>query len=130
MPVAVRRGGQLWCVFGAGGGRDAGKRPEMGRVVERGADCVVVTSDNPRDESPFRIVSDIRAGLTREPALTELDRAAAIRAAILRAAPEDVVLVAGKGHERFQEIAGIRHPFSDLEIVDAALALREGADHV
>ncbi|MEN9315653.1 MAG: hypothetical protein RIS35_2046 [Pseudomonadota bacterium] len=129
-PVAVRRGGRLWCVFGAGGGRDAGKRPRMGQVVERGADRVVVTSDNPRDESPYRILSDIRAGLTREPALTEIDRAVAIRAAIREAAAEDVVLVAGKGHERYQEIAGVRHPFSDLAVVEAALALRGAPDHV
>ena len=127
--VAVRRGGRLWCVFGAGGERDIGKRAQMGLVAERGADHLVITSDNPRGESPFRIVSDIRAGLIREPALTELDRAVAIREAIVRAAPADVVLVAGKGHERFQEIAGVRHPFSDLEVSRAALgARRERAD--
>jgi len=126
-PVALRRGGQLWCVFGAGGDRDIGKRPQMGLVAERGADRLVVTSDNPRSESPFRIVSDIRAGLTREPALTELDRAVAIRSALLSAAPHDVVLVAGKGHENFQEIAGVRHPFSDVEVVQAALEERTEA---
>ncbi len=123
-PVAQRRGGRLWCVFGAGGDRDPGKRPEMGMVAERGADCLVITSDNPRGESPFRIVSGIRSGLTREPALTELDRAQAIRAAILEAAPVDVVLVAGKGHENTQEILGVRHPFSDVEVVRAVLAQR------
>ena len=129
-PVATRRGGRLWCVFGAGGERDVGKRPQMGEIAERGADFVVITSDNPRGESPFRIVSDIRAGLTREPALTELDRARAIHAALRTAAPSDVVLVAGKGHESYQEIAGVRHPFSDVEVVRAALAQHGEAAHV
>jgi UDP-N-acetylmuramoyl-L-alanyl-D-glutamate--2,6-diaminopimelate ligase len=128
--VALRRGGRLWCVFGAGGERDVGKRAQMGLVAERGADHLVITSDNPRGESPFRIVSDIRAGLIREPALTELDRAAAIHAAVGRAAPADVVLVAGKGHENYQEIAGVRHPFSDVEVAQAALAARREACRV
>jgi len=122
--VATRRRGHLWCVFGAGGERDVGKRAQMGLVAERGADYLVITSDNPRGESPFRIVSDIRAGLIREPALTELDRAIAIREAIARAAPADVVLVAGKGHEEFQEIAGVRRPFSDVAVARAALDVR------
>ena len=125
--VAVRRGGRLWCVFGAGGERDIGKRAQMGLVAERGADHLVITSDNPRGESPFRIVSDIRAGLIREPALTELDRAVAIHAAIARAAVADVVLVAGKGHENFQEIAGTRLPFSDVEVSRTALKVRREA---
>ena len=125
--VALRRSGRLWCVFGAGGERDVGKRAQMGLVAERGADHLVITSDNPRGESPFRIVSDIRAGLIREPALTELDRAIAIRAAIDRAAPADVVLVAGKGHEDYQEIDGVRHPFSDVEVAQAALLARQEA---
>ncbi len=123
-PVAMRRGGLLWCVFGAGGERDVGKRPMMGMAAERGADRLVITSDNPRGESPFRIVSDIRAGLSREPELTEQDRAAAIRAVIERAAAEDVVLIAGKGHETTQEIAGELLPFSDREHARAALAAR------
>ena len=128
--VALRRGGRLWCVFGAGGERDIGKRAPMGLVAERAADHLVVTSDNPRGESPFRIVSDIRAGLMREPALTELDRGVAIRTAIARAQPTDVVLIAGKGHERYQEIAGVRHPFSDLELAQAALLARTGGQDV
>jgi len=123
-PVASARGGLLWCVFGAGGDRDVGKRPLMGMVAERGADRLVVTSDNPRSESPFRIVSDVRAGLSREPALTELDRHVAIDAALRLAAPEDVVLIAGKGHEEYQEIAGVRHPFSDLGVAEQALDAR------
>ncbi|MEK9719545.1 MAG: UDP-N-acetylmuramoyl-L-alanyl-D-glutamate--2,6-diaminopimelate ligase [Quisquiliibacterium sp.] len=129
-PVAEARGGALWCVFGAGGDRDAGKRPMMGMVAERHADRLVITSDNPRGESPFRIVSDLRAGLTREPELTELDRRAAIGAALQRAAASDVVLIAGKGHERHQEIAGVRHAFSDLQVAQECLAARasEAAD--
>jgi len=123
-PVAAARGGQLWCVFGAGGDRDVGKRPLMGMVAERGADRLVVTSDNPRSESPFRIISDVRAGLSREPALTELDRRVAIDVALRLAAPEDVVLVAGKGHEEYQEIAGVRHPFSDVAVAEQALDAR------
>jgi len=83
-----------------------------------------VTSDNPRSEEPFRIVSDIRAGLTREPAITELDRARAIARAIGEAAPADVVLIAGKGHETYQEIAGVRHPFSDADVARRALDAR------
>ncbi len=128
--VADARGGQLWCVFGAGGDRDPGKRPIMGVVAERGADRVVVTSDNPRSEEPFRIVSDIRAGLSREPAITELDRAVAIARAIREANAADVVLIAGKGHEEYQEIAGVRHPFSDAEVASRALAAREVACRV
>lgn len=129
-PVASARGGELWCLFGAGGDRDSGKRPMMGAAAEANADRLVITSDNPRSETPFRIVSDIRAGLTREPWLTELDRAQAIGSAVAAALPTDVILVAGKGHEAYQEIAGVRHPFSDAEVVQAALLRRvagEGA---
>jgi UDP-N-acetylmuramoyl-L-alanyl-D-glutamate--2,6-diaminopimelate ligase len=129
-PVALGRGGRLWCVFGAGGDRDPGKRPMMGLVAERGADALVITSDNPRAESPFRIVSDIRAGLTREPAVTELERAKAIRRAVFDAAPADVVLIAGKGHETGQVVAGVRLPFSDVEVAGAALAARAGTGNV
>jgi UDP-N-acetylmuramoyl-L-alanyl-D-glutamate--2,6-diaminopimelate ligase len=84
----------------------------------------VVTSDNPRSEEPFHIISDIRAGLTREPAITELDRARAIERAILEADAADIVLVAGKGHEDYQEIAGVRHPFSDERVARRALDAR------
>ncbi|MCM5570788.1 UDP-N-acetylmuramoyl-L-alanyl-D-glutamate--2,6-diaminopimelate ligase [Burkholderiaceae bacterium FT117] len=126
-PVATARGGYLWCVFGAGGDRDTGKRPLMGLVAERNADRVVITSDNPRSETPFRIASDIRAGLTREPWLTELDRREAIARTLAIASPADVVLVAGKGHENYQEIAGVRHPYSDIDTVRELLGLRESA---
>ncbi len=123
-PVAEARGGALWCVFGAGGDRDAGKRPIMGMVAERFADRVIVTSDNPRSETPFRIASDIRAGFTREPWLTELDREKAIGSALLGAGADDVVLIAGKGHETWQEVAGQRLPFSDVEVARRCLRRR------
>jgi UDP-N-acetylmuramoyl-L-alanyl-D-glutamate--2,6-diaminopimelate ligase len=123
-PIAEARGGALWCVFGAGGERDAGKRPIMGMVAERFADRVVVTSDNPRGETPFRIVADIRAGLTREPWLTELDREQAIGDALASAGNDDVVLIAGKGHESWQEIAGVRQPFSDVAVAGRCLRQR------
>jgi UDP-N-acetylmuramoyl-L-alanyl-D-glutamate--2,6-diaminopimelate ligase len=126
-PVARVRGGALWCVFGAGGDRDPGKRPLMGFVAQRGADHLVITSDNPRSEVPFRIVSDIRAGLNREPHATELDRARAIELAIAQAQPGDVILIAGKGHETYQEIEGRRLPFSDVAVARHALSLRTPA---
>lgn len=112
--------GRLWCVFGAGGGRDRGKRPLMGGIAAALADAVVVTSDNPRNEAPAAIIADILAGMP--PGQTAIiDRAEAIRRAIVTAGVEDVVLVAGKGHEDYQEIHGVRQPFSDLEVARAAL---------
>jgi UDP-N-acetylmuramoyl-L-alanyl-D-glutamate--2,6-diaminopimelate ligase len=114
-PVAQARGGRLWCVFGAGGDRDPGKRPLMGEVAERLADAVVLTSDNPRGESPAAILAQIAAGMRAPATAIEPDRAAAIALAADRAAPADVVLIAGKGHEDYQEIAGRRLPFSDVE---------------
>ncbi|MEJ2297882.1 MAG: UDP-N-acetylmuramoyl-L-alanyl-D-glutamate--2,6-diaminopimelate ligase [Woeseiaceae bacterium] len=120
--------GKLWCVFGCGGDRDRGKRPEMGRVAERLADRLVLTNDNPRSEEPARIVDDILAGLARaERATVVEDRAAAIAWAISRAAPEDTVLIAGKGHESYQEAHGERIAISDYAIAGGALAAREGA---
>ncbi len=126
--ITEARRGALWCVFGAGGDRDPGKRPLMGMVVERYADRVVVTSDNPRSETPFRIVSDIRAGFMHEPFLTELDREQAIRKVIESAAADDVVLIAGKGHETWQEIGGERLPFSDLAVARRWLGLPQAND--
>ncbi len=123
-PVARARGGLLWCVFGAGGDRDPGKRPLMGAVAQRFADRVVLTSDNPRGEAPQSILDAIEAGLDAAPALREVDRARAIALTLGSAADADVVLIAGKGHEPYQEIAGTRHPFVDAEHAARALARR------
>jgi UDP-N-acetylmuramyl-tripeptide synthetase len=125
-PFASERGGQLWCVFGCGGNRDAGKRPKMGAIAQRLADQVVLTSDNPRHESPAFILLQIVAGLagSQERVKVIEDRRAAIRDAVRRADARDVVLVAGKGHEATQEIAGVKHPFSDLDEARAALGQR------
>jgi len=122
-PIAQARGGRLIAVFGAGGDRDAAKRPLMGAVVARLADAAVVTSDNPRSEDPAAIIQQVAAGM---PAATprEPDRASAIDTAIQQAARHDVVLIAGKGHEPYQEIAGRRLPFSDIAAARAALAKR------
>ena len=104
--------GRLVCVFGCGGDRDPGKRPEMGRAACQGADLVVVTSDNPRSEDPQAILSDIQPGLDHT-AHIEVDRRVAIHHAISLARAGDVVLIAGKGHETTQEIAGVKHAFDD-----------------
>ncbi len=121
-PLAEMRGGQLWCVFGCGGDRDRAKRPEMGRVAQALADRVLLTSDNPRSEDPMAIVRDIRQGLTESGASVQvqLDRAQAIAQALHTAQATDVVLIAGKGHEIYQEVAGERLPFSDVEQVQLA----------
>jgi UDP-N-acetylmuramoyl-L-alanyl-D-glutamate--2,6-diaminopimelate ligase len=123
-PVAEGRGGRLVAVFGAGGDRDRGKRAPMGAVASRLADRVVLTSDNPRSEDPREILRDIEAGVD-VPHWVEPDRARAIASAVAQAADADVVLLAGKGHEATQEIAGRRLPFSDAEAARAALARRE-----
>jgi UDP-N-acetylmuramoyl-L-alanyl-D-glutamate--2,6-diaminopimelate ligase len=122
---AVRDGGSLTVVFGCGGDRDRGKRPQMGRIAASLADRVIVTNDNPRSEDPQAIAEAIVHGI-RETAnrrwRIELDRAQAIRTALGDARPGDVVLIAGKGHEPYQEIAGERRPFSDLAVARAGLA--------
>ncbi|MGJ7542930.1 UDP-N-acetylmuramoyl-L-alanyl-D-glutamate--2,6-diaminopimelate ligase [Variovorax sp. LT1R16] len=125
-PLAEQRGGKLWCVFGCGGDRDATKRPMMAAVAEGQADRVVLTSDNPRSEKPAVILSQILLGLSRpDAAQVEPDRAVAIATALAQAAPEDVVLIAGKGHEAWQEIAGERIAFSDrVHAIDALTARR------
>jgi UDP-N-acetylmuramoyl-L-alanyl-D-glutamate--2,6-diaminopimelate ligase len=125
-PVAARRGGRLVAVFGAGGDRDPTKRPLMGAVAGRLADRIVVTSDNPRSEPPLEIIAQIARGIDK-PHETEAERARAIELAISQAAAEDVILVAGKGHEDYQEIGGKRLPFSDAQAVRAALARRSAA---
>ncbi|WP_138512234.1 UDP-N-acetylmuramoyl-L-alanyl-D-glutamate--2,6-diaminopimelate ligase [Rhodoferax bucti] len=127
-PVARARGGRLWCVFGCGGDRDASKRPLMGAVAAAQADRVVVTSDNPRSEKPEAIVAQILLGTVECPHVAvQVDRALAIRNAIGNAEAQDVVLLAGKGHEETQEIAGTKTPFSDKAQAVAALALRGSA---
>jgi UDP-N-acetylmuramoyl-L-alanyl-D-glutamate--2,6-diaminopimelate ligase len=121
-PVADARGGHLVVVFGCGGDRDKGKRPQMGALAEKLADRVMVTNDNPRSENPQAIINAILGGLTH--AEVEADRAAAIQRAIGEAGANDVILLAGKGHENYQEIAGVRQPFSDVEQAQAALLAR------
>jgi UDP-N-acetylmuramoyl-L-alanyl-D-glutamate--2,6-diaminopimelate ligase len=123
-PLATARRGQLWCVFGCGGDRDTSKRPLMGAVAGANADRVVVTSDNPRSEEPQTIISQILLGLTGvKGVIAEPNRLDAITRTLQEAAANDVVLVAGKGHEDYQEIAGKRLPFSDMAVVRAALGL-------
>jgi UDP-N-acetylmuramyl-tripeptide synthetase len=127
-PLADKRGGKLWCVFGCGGDRDPTKRPLMAAVVEKNADRVVVTSDNPRSEKPENIISQILLGLSHNECVqVQADRALAIAETVAAAAPEDVVLIAGKGHEDYQEVSGVKHPFSDKVHAQAALDARGAA---
>ncbi|GBG02554.1 UDP-N-acetylmuramoyl-L-alanyl-D-glutamate--2,6-diaminopimelate ligase [Azospira sp. I13] len=127
--VAEARGGRLVCVFGCGGDRDKGKRPLMGAVASRLADQVLLTSDNPRSEDPRAILADIAAGAPG--AAVEVDRDLAVGRAVADAAVADVVLVAGKGHEPYQEVMGeaglVRRPYSDIEAVARALQQRAGS---
>jgi UDP-N-acetylmuramoyl-L-alanyl-D-glutamate--2,6-diaminopimelate ligase len=117
--------GKLICVFGCGGERDAGKRPQMGAIAERLADRIVVTDDNPRGEDGDVIVAQIVAGLSRpDMAMVERDRAKAIEFALSSAQPGDVVLIAGKGHEMYQEGAHGKRPFDDLAVARQALEVR------
>jgi UDP-N-acetylmuramoyl-L-alanyl-D-glutamate--2,6-diaminopimelate ligase len=118
--------GKLTCVFGCGGDRDSGKRSEMGRIADELADLVLMTNDNPRSENPYAIIAAIAEGMRREAAV-ETDRAKAIALAVSQAGKGDVVLVAGKGHEDYQEIQGIRYPFSDAEWVQSALKKKVNA---
>lgn len=123
--LATQRGGRLWCLLGCGGDRDPGKRPLMAAAAETHADAVVLTSDNPRTESPQAILADMVKGLQQAAQVTiESDRAVAIQTLVDRADAKDVVLVAGKGHETYQEIQGVRHAFSDVEQVQTALQRR------
>jgi UDP-N-acetylmuramyl tripeptide synthase len=127
-PLAQQRGGKLCCVFGCGGDRDTTKRPLMAAVAEKRADTLIVTSDNPRSEQPGAIISQVVAGLSHADAVhVQADRAIAISEAVLQAAPQDVILIAGKGHEDFQEIAGVKLPFSDKAHARDALAQRSRA---
>ncbi|MBF6025898.1 UDP-N-acetylmuramoyl-L-alanyl-D-glutamate--2,6-diaminopimelate ligase [Lysobacter niastensis] len=117
--------GRLICVFGCGGERDRGKRPVMAAIAEANAERVYVTDDNPRGEDGDGIVADIVAGFAHpERAVVERDRAAAIARAIAEAGPDDIVLIAGKGHETYQDVHGVLHPFDDTEVARAALGGR------
>ncbi|CAM3922379.1 bifunctional UDP-N-acetylmuramoyl-L-alanyl-D-glutamate--2,6-diaminopimelate ligase MurE/UDP-N-acetylmuramoyl-tripeptide--D-alanyl-D-alanine ligase MurF [Bordetella tumulicola] len=123
-PMADARGGRLVCLFGCGGERDSGKRPEMGRVAADLADKITVSSDNPRGEDPDAIIAQILPGIPRGARLTvEVDRAGAIMHTIWAAEPDDVILLAGKGHETYQEVAGAKQPFDDREWAKLALLL-------
>lgn len=116
--------GQLWCVFGCGGDRDKGKRPLMGAVAEQCADVVVITDDNPRSEDPAAIVNDILSGLL-DPGRARVmaGRAQAVTNAIMQAKPQDIVLVAGKGHEDYQIIGNRRLDYSDRVTVARLLGV-------
>ncbi|MFY0992402.1 UDP-N-acetylmuramoyl-L-alanyl-D-glutamate--2,6-diaminopimelate ligase [Halomonas sp. C05BenzN] len=123
--------GRLWCLFGCGGDRDPGKRPEMAAVAERHADRLVVTDDNPRGEDPAAIRAAVLAGLSapvRQAALEIAGRGAAIARVLAEAGDDDVVLVAGKGHETYQEVAGVRHAFSDRAEAERALDQRAAGE--
>lgn len=124
-PWAAQRQGQLWCVFGCGGNRDAAKRPLMAAVAEKNSRHVVLTSDNPRNEKPTEILSQMARGLSSSEAAWQIeDRQQAIERAVLAAHSQDVILLAGKGHEETQEIAGQKYPFSDVSHAQAALLRR------
>ena len=135
-PTVQARGGRLWCVFGCGGDRDRSKRPLMGAIAAQHADEVVLTSDNPRGEDPVQILRDIAQGLGRRASgvsvasgrvKIEADRAAAVAWALRQAQPGDGVLVAGKGHEEYQEIAGVRHPSRDADLIGRGFAARSAS---
>jgi UDP-N-acetylmuramoyl-L-alanyl-D-glutamate--2,6-diaminopimelate ligase len=127
-PLVAADSGRLICVFGCGGDRDRGKRALMGAIAARSADQVVLTSDNPRSEDPLAIITDILEGVLGEEQrpgrapLVLADRREAIAAAIAGAGPGDVVLIAGKGHEDYQETRGQRLPFSDAAVAARSLA--------
>ena len=130
-PLTQQRGGQLWCVFGCGGDRDAVKRPLMGAMAAQHSDRIVVTSDNPRSEKPQAIISQILLGLAGHGGVeVQSDRAQAIAQALAQAGMHDVVLVAGKGHEDYQEISGVKLPFSDRTQVGQALQAWQAANGI
>ncbi|MEO5828961.1 MAG: cyanophycin synthetase, partial [Rhodanobacter sp.] len=123
--VRAHCAGKLICVFGCGGERDAGKRPLMGEIAARLADVAIVTDDNPRGEDGDAIVAQIVAGMTAAPAMAvERNRAVAIVDALALARPGDAVLIAGKGHETYQDGATGKHPFDDLLVARSALEQR------
>jgi len=112
--------GRIITVVGAGGNRDKGKRPLMAKEALAGSQLVILTSDNPRFEDPLTILADMQEGVSvvdRKRVLSQVDRKEAIRTACLMATPGDVILVAGKGHEDYQEIQGVKHPFDDKQVI-------------
>lgn len=119
--VSAAAGGKVLCVFGCGGDRDRGKRAMMGMVAEKYSDFCIVTSDNPRSENPREIIAEIVGGMNGENHEIIVDRAAAIQSAIRFARQSDTVLIAGKGHEDYQEINGVKHPFDDVSVAQLAL---------
>lgn len=128
-PLAQHRGGQVWCLLGCGGDRDRSKRPLMAAAAERGADHVVLTSDNPRTEDPTAILNDMRVGLAQADQVHfEIDRQQAIAWVVEHAQPQDVVLLAGKGHEEVQDTAGVKRAFSDVQ--EARKAMQRKASPV
>ena len=128
-PLAQTRGGALVCVLGCGGDRDSAKRPLMAAAAEQHADRVVLTSDNPRSEDPQIILTQMLAGVARPEVVQQIvDRSQAIAAAISQARAHDVLLVAGKGHEDYQEVQGVKLPFSDVR--QAQIALQQWRLHV
>jgi UDP-N-acetylmuramoyl-L-alanyl-D-glutamate--2,6-diaminopimelate ligase len=121
--IDAEKTSKLICVFGCGGDRDRGKRAMMGRVAEKFSDHCIVTSDNPRSENPRRIIDEVVGGMGGSNHEVVVDRAAAIARAVSLAAQYDTVLVAGKGHEDYQEIGGVKHPFSDVLVAEQALKI-------
>jgi UDP-N-acetylmuramoyl-L-alanyl-D-glutamate--2,6-diaminopimelate ligase len=115
--------GRLIAVFGCGGDRDTTKRPKMGKIAGDLADIALVTSDNPRTEDPDKILADVLAGMSDVPAevMQEVDRRKAIHRAVTMAGPNDTIVIAGKGHEDYQEIHGVKHHFSDVEVATQAI---------
>jgi len=129
----VGPGSRLLTVFGCGGNRDRAKRPLMGEAAASLADVAILTSDNPRDEDPLEIIAEVRTGPIegpdhRDTLVVEPDRGAAIRRALDGASPGDVVVIAGKGHENYQEIGGQRMPFDDVVEARRALSVRFASD--
>jgi UDP-N-acetylmuramoyl-L-alanyl-D-glutamate--2,6-diaminopimelate ligase len=121
-------GAKLVCVFGCGGDRDPGKRPVMGEVATRLADRAIITSDNPRSEDPRAIIADVAAGAHPGYEI-DADRSSAIFKALETASPEDIVLIAGKGHETYQEIGSQRLPFDDVKVAREGLLRLSGGAH-
>jgi UDP-N-acetylmuramoyl-L-alanyl-D-glutamate--2,6-diaminopimelate ligase len=125
-PIAIQRNGKLWCVFGCGGNRDRTKRPIMGSISQNNADISIITSDNPRFEEPAEIIKDILIGINTHSIINETvkiieDRYDAINYAIEHMQEQDVLLIAGKGHETYQDIKGVKHDFSDVLVAEGVL---------